>query len=71
MWMKVFSSLPLPFIPYSEFRSLGSHTLNVLYRVRAKIQNEERRFLPTDPEVLRHRKLREADFRSAINREPW
>lgn len=33
-------------------------------RCRAKLQNDERRYLPTDPQVRRQRRIRAEDFRS-------
>ena len=39
-------------------------------RVRAKIQNDENKFLPTDPEVCRKRKIKEEDWRRYLGYNP-
>lgn len=35
-------------------------------RIRAKIQNEEHLWLPTDPKIIKRRKLKEQEWRSEL-----
>jgi hypothetical protein len=39
-------------------------------RLRAKIQNEENKFLPTDPEVRKQRKINEEKWREYLGYNP-
>lgn len=39
-------------------------------RLRAKIQNEEGKFLPTSPEVIKQRKINEEKYRSMLGYNP-
>ena len=39
-------------------------TPETITRVRRKIQNGEKRFLPTDPEVMRQRRIRQSELTS-------
>jgi len=49
------------FIPWTLFDEFPSY--ESITRCRRKIQNDEQRNLPTDPEVLEKRKLRKEAFR--------
>jgi len=63
LYMRKFHRLPLPFL---TMRQLASINLEGVRRARQKLQ-EEGRYLPTNPEVMRRRrKLREA-YRKAIH----
>jgi len=35
-------------------------------RIRAKIQNEEHRYLPTDPQIIKRRKIKEQEWRTDL-----
>jgi len=48
------------FIPFEDFKKIPA--FETIKRCRAKIQNKEHKFLPTNPEVRRKRKIREEDF---------
>ena len=48
----------IPFDLFSKFPAFET-----VKRVRAKIQNEEKRYLPTDPEVLEKRQGRQEEFK--------
>ena len=66
LWLKIFKGLPLPWLDWKVFRDIPS--ISTVSRVRRKIQNEEGRFLPTDPEVLRERGWREEAIRRIIRK---
>lgn len=56
----------IDFIPYNVLKKAPK--FETIRRVRQKIQNEEHRYLPTDPKVLRKRKLLSKTWRKAIVR---
>ena len=39
-------------------------------RIRAKLQNEEKKYLPTDPEILKKRKCLEEKWRNILGYNP-
>ena len=41
-----------------------------LCRIRRKIQNVDKEFLPTDPETIKHRKTKEEDWRKFLGYNP-
>lgn len=43
---------------------------DIIKRWRAKIQNEEGKFLPTDPEITKKRQRREEQIRKDLNYNP-
>lgn len=49
------------FIPFKDFEKMP--TFETIKRVRAKIQNVEKRFLPTNELIVRKRQQREESFR--------
>jgi hypothetical protein len=67
MWLKDFGGLEdyISYIPSKMIVELSGKTGTVT-RARRKIQHDYRKYLPTDPDVLRKRKLREEDFKKAI-----
>jgi len=68
LWLREFGGLSqyISFIPYDLIRSLSGKTESVS-RARRKIQNEDHRYLPTDPKVLAKRRQREEDYRKGIH----
>jgi len=67
MWLKVFGCVQIPYLDWSMIKAFSGR-LETVRRVRQKIQNEDREFLPTDPEILRRRRVREAEYRSVIGK---
>lgn len=68
LYLKFFEGLGhLPFLPWDKIKEIGGVAATTR-RIRAKIQNDEGRYLPTDENVIRRRRQREADFRQNINR---
>lgn len=49
------------YIPFQDFEKMPS--FETVKRVRANIQNKEKRFPPTDPAVIRKRQHRRKEFR--------
>jgi hypothetical protein len=64
-WLKIFQKINLPRLKSETFRRV-SGKLETLARTRRKIQNEEGKFLPTVPEVLRKRKERSERMKKVI-----
>lgn len=62
LYLKIVEGLPLPWIDYETIRHLGGK-MESIRRVRAKIQNEEGLFPPTDPKVVHKRRNKEAKMR--------
>jgi len=56
----------IKFIPYNILKKAPK--LETIVRVRRKIQNEEHKYLPTDPKVLKRRRLLAETWRKAIVR---
>lgn len=54
------------YIPFEDFQRIPA--FETIKRVRAKIQNKEKRFLPTDPKVLVKRGHRQEVFREEMLR---
>ena len=42
-------------------------TQEAIKRLRAVVQNDEHKYLPTDPKVRKQRRIKEEEFRSYIN----
>ena len=67
LWLKNYGGLPsLPYLEWEKIRDL-SGKLESVRRVRQKIQHNEGKFPPTDPEVEKRRMRRERKFREAIS----
>lgn len=49
------------YIPFDDFQKIPS--FESIRRTRANIQNKEGKFLPTDPEVIKKRKIRQEEWR--------
>lgn len=66
-WLRYFGlpEVKLPWIDFENIKDL-SGSLESVRRVRQKIQNEEERLLPLDPEVIAKRRKREKSFRRVI-----
>ena len=58
---KVMQKFTKIYIPFEDFSKIPA--FETVKRCRAKIQNKEKRFLPTDPEVRKKRRIREEDFK--------
>jgi len=58
------------YIPFEDFSKFPS--FETISRVRRKVQNDEDKYLPTDPEVLLKRRLRSQDVAlwSQLDRKP-
>lgn len=54
------------FIPFDLFKEFPA--FETVKRVRAKIQNEENRFLPTDPNVLEKRNKRQKEVKDWLKK---
>jgi len=68
LWLKIFGGVKnMPWINWEQIKKL-SGKLQTVARVRRKIQNEEGKYLPTDPEVLARRQRRERAYRKIIKR---
>ena len=67
LWLKYYGGLPdLPFLDWKRIQYL-SGKFETIRRVRQKIQNDEGKFRPTDPEVDKRRKKRERRIRENIS----
>lgn len=68
LWLKIFGGLNdfITWIPKDIIQKLTSKP-NTIWRMRQKIQNEEKRFTPTDPEVKRKRQERAVQMRKVIH----
>jgi hypothetical protein len=64
IYYRNFYGLPFPYVEYEAIKELPQ--LESIRRVRQKIQNEEKRWLPTDETVLRRRKKQKAMRRWAV-----
>lgn len=69
LWAKIFGGMEqyIYHIPYYLIRE-HSGKPTTLRRIRQLIQNNEKRYPPTDPEVMRKRKQRREDFREWFGR---
>lgn len=68
LWLKHYGGISnLPYIEWSRIKGIAGK-LESVSRVRRKIQNEEGRFPPTDPDVFRRRQMRAEDYGHAIVR---
>lgn len=56
----------ISYIPYEVLKKAPK--FETIRRVRQKIQNEEHKYLPTNPKVLKKRRLLEKTWRKAIVR---
>jgi hypothetical protein len=65
LWLKTFPKIDLPWLQWEELAKVSGKTQTVS-RLRRRIQNEEGKFLPTIPEVLRKRRERSRHMRKAI-----
>lgn len=66
LWLRHYGRIPdLPFIEWEQIKHFAGR-LETVRRVRQKIQNTEGRFLPTDPDIIKRRRLRSHSFREAI-----
>jgi len=61
LYLKYFDNIPLPYIEWDHI--VKATTPETVSRCRRKIQNDENRFLPTDPKVRRQRKIAEEIYR--------
>ena len=55
------------YIPFEDFARMPS--FETIIRMRAQIQNDEQRFLPTDPEARKRRKINEEEWRAWLAKE--
>jgi hypothetical protein len=53
------------FIPFEDFNKLPA--FETVKRTRAKIQNVDKKYLPTDPEVIKKRQIREQIFKKEFS----
>lgn len=62
---KKYANVPFPSIGLQALWEVleAAPDKSTIKRTRARIQNEERRLLPTDPDVLKRRRLRSEDIR--------
>lgn len=67
LWLKTFPKISLPWLEWEKFCKVSGKPQTVT-RMRRRIQNEEGKFLPTDPEVLRARKKRSEAMKKALKR---
>ena len=67
LWLKYYQKLPLPFLPFRDITGVGGR-LESVRRTRQIIQNEEHRFLPTDPRVLESRRNKAEIYRRRLSR---
>jgi hypothetical protein len=66
LWLKTYGGLSeLPFIDWEKIKHLSGRT-ETIRRVRQKIQNEDGKYPPTDPEVKMRRAKRERKIRENI-----
>jgi hypothetical protein len=61
---KVFRYFTNIYIPFEDFDKLPS--FETVKRCRAKIQNVERRFLPTNPDVIARRQNRQREVKEFL-----
>jgi len=64
LWLiyKIWRQESKVFIPFEDFQTLTS--AETVRRMRAFIQNEEKKFLPTDPKVRIKRRINEESWRT-------
>ena len=63
IYMRVFEGID---IPYVEWEKISKLSLETVRRMRQKLQ-EEGKYLPTNPEVLKRRKRLAEKYRGTIN----
>ena len=56
--MRKFTNIYIPFEDFEKIPSFES-----IRRTRAYIQNKEKKFLPTDPNVIKKRRIRQEEWR--------
>ena len=59
--LKVMSKLTKIYIPFEDLDKIPA--FETITRVRRKIQNDEKKYLPTSESVRKKRRIREQDFR--------
>ena len=59
---KVMQHFTKIYIPFEDFQKIPA--FETVKRTRAKIQNYEQRFMPTDPDVIRRRQKRSKEVRN-------
>ena len=52
------------YIPFEDFKKIPA--FETIKRCRAKIQNVDKKFLPTDPKVIKRRSIREGIFKRSF-----
>ena len=67
LWLRTFAKVNLPWLQWERFLKY-SGKLETVRRVRQKIQNEEGRFLPTDPKIREIRQKRSEAVRKTIKK---
>lgn len=67
LYLRIFGKLPLPWLDWEKITDF-SGKLESIRRVRAKIQNEDGLFLPTDPRILEKRQKRAKAYRKVITK---
>jgi len=67
LWLRTFANVNVPWLQWEKFLKC-SGKLETVRRVRQKIQNEERRFLPTDPKVREARQKKSEAMRKIIKK---
>jgi hypothetical protein len=66
LWLKHFGGLAnLPYIEWGQIKRVAGKLENVS-RIRRKIQHDEGKYPPTDPDVAIRRKLRAEEYRQSI-----
>lgn len=66
-WLQIFGKFKIPQVQW-EVICKFSGALEGVRRARQKIQNEEHRFLPTDPKIREMRRRRSEAYRKAVKR---
>ena len=67
VWQKFYLDPGRSFVYLHEIHDLPSH--DAIKRIRAKIQNVERRLVPTSPEVAKSRRMAETVWENAMRRD--
>jgi len=67
VYLKKFCGLDMPPLSWGQIQRLEGR-LESIRRIRAKIQNVERIYPPTRPEVMKKRRQKEADYQEFFGR---
>jgi len=67
LWLRTFAKVNVPWLEWEKFLQV-SGSLESVRRVRQKIQNEDKQFLPTDPKIREMRQKRSETMRKIIRK---